>query len=139
MADYLSYNPLKVTVLAATHKVRAFGDDTMVDAGFTNNVAEIFISTDGEGRHIDSADRSGTVIIHLAMNSPSNEVFMAFFVANEPIPITVTDKSSKNDLFFAGSCKLQAIPRMVKKKGNTVNEYTWQFTKGKIHHSGAEV
>ena len=137
--NYQSYNPLKVTVLVGTHKCRAFGDDTMVDAGFTNDMGEVFISTDGDGRHVDSADRSGTVVIPLAANSPSNAVFMAIHKANEPVPITVMDKSSKADLFFAGSCKLQTMPRLVKKKGNTVNEYTWKFTKGEVFHSGAEV
>jgi hypothetical protein len=137
--DFKSYNPTKVTVMVGIHACRAFGDDTMVDAGFSNDLGEVFVSTDGEGRHVDSADRSGTVVIPLATNSPSNAVFMALMAANEPVPITVTDKSSKADLFFAGSCKLQTMPRLVKKKGNTVNEYTWKFTKGFINHSGAEV
>ena len=139
MSDYQSYNPLKVTTMVGTHKVRAFGDDTMVDAGFANDLGDVFVSTDGEGRHVDSADRSGTVVIPLAANSPSNAVFMAIHKANAPVPITVTDKSSKSDLFFAGSCKLKTMPRMVKKKGNTVNEYTFKFTKGEVFHSGAEI
>lgn len=137
--SYKSYNPQKVTVLVGIHACRAFGDDTMVDAGFSNDLGSVFVSTDGKGRHVDSADRSGTVIISLAANSPSNAVFMAIMAANEPVPITVTDKSSKADLFFAGSCKLQTMPRLVKKKSNTVNEYTWNFTEGTVLHTGAEV
>jgi len=139
MSDYKSYDPLKVNVLAGIHKCRAFGDDTMVDFGFENDLGEIFMSTDGEGRHVDSADRSGTCHVFLATNSPTNAVFMALIATNKPFPITIVDKSSKADLAYAGSCKIKTLPRMVKKKGNTVNEYIWKFPKGKIFHSGAEI
>lgn len=137
--NYKPYNPEKTSVIVGTHKCRAFGDDNMVDAGFTSDMGDVFISTDGDGRHIDFADRSGDIIIPLAANSPSNAVFSAIFAANEAVPITVTDKTSKADLFFAASCKIKTVPRMVKKKGNTINEWTWKFTKGKIVHTGAEI
>ena len=144
MSDYTSFDPLKVTVLcvhpvAGAHKVRAFGDDTMVDAGFASDFGEVFVSTDGEARHVDSADRSGDIIVPIAANSPSNIFFAAVIASKEPMSVTITDKSSKADLFFAGSVKLKTHPRMVKKKGNTVNEYTWKFTKGEVFHSGAEI
>jgi hypothetical protein len=144
MSDYTSYDPLKVTVqcvhpVAGGHKVRAFGDDTMVDAGFAADFGEVFVSTDGEARHVDSADRSGDITIPLADNSPSNAFFAAVIASKEPMSVTITDKSSKSDLFFAGSVKLKTMPRMVKKKGNSVNEYVWNFTKGKMVMAGAEI
>lgn len=137
--NYIPWNPEKTSVVVGTHKCRAFGEDNMVDAGFANPMGSVFVSTDGDARHVDSADRSGDVVIPLAANSPSNAVLTAIFAANEAVPITVTDKSSKADLFFAGSCKIKDLPRFVKKKGNTVNEWTFNFTKGKIAHTGAVI
>jgi len=144
MSDYGNYDPNKVTVqcvhpVAGAHKVRAFGDDTMVDAGFATDFGSMFVSTDGEARHVESADRSGDIVIPIASNSPSNIFFAAVIASKEPMSVTITDKSSKADLFFAGSVKLKGHPRMVKKKGNTVNEYTWNFTKGKMVFAGAEI
>lgn len=144
MSDYTSFDPLKVTVqcvhpVAGGHKVRAYGDDTMVDAGFTSDFGSVFVSTDGEARHIDSADRSGDIVIPVADNSPSNLFFTTVIESKIPMTVTITDKSSKADLFYAGSVKLKTMPRMVKKKGNTVNEYTWNFTKGKMVRAGAEI
>ncbi len=144
MSDYQSYNPDKVTVqcvhpIAGPHKVRAFGDDTMVDAGFTTDFGSVFVSTDGEARHVDSADRSGDIIIPLADNSPSNLFFATVIESKIPMSVTITDKSSKADLFFAGSVKLKGMPRFTKKKGNVINEYSWNFTKGKMVRAGAEI
>jgi len=139
MSNYKPFDPLKCSVIVGTHKARAFSDDQMVMAEFTSDWGDIFMSTDGEGRHVESADRSGTVTISLATNSPSNAVFMALIALNEPVPITITDKSSNADLFFAGSCKIKTFPPMDKKKGNAVNEYVWKFPKGTIFHSGAEL
>lgn len=144
MSEYTSYNPQKVTVqcvhpVMGPHKVRAFGDDTMVDAGFNTDFGSVFVSTDGEARHVESADRSGTITIPIADYSPSNEYFMGVYASGEPMAVTVTDKSSKADLFFAGSVKLRTMPNMMKKRDNNVNEYVWNFTNGKMVRTGSEI
>jgi len=144
MSGYKNYDPQKVTVqcvhpVAGPHKVRAFGDDTMVDVGFTTDFGSVFVGTDGEARHVKSADRSGDIVIPVQSNSPSNAFFVTVVDSGQPMTVTVTDKSSSSDLFFAGSVMPKAIPRMVKKRDNTVNEWTFNFTKGTIIHSGAEL
>lgn len=143
-SNYKNYNPEKVTVncihpVVGNHKCRGFGDGTMVDAGFTTDFGSVFVSTDGEARHVMSADRSGDITIPVADNSPTNEFFTKVIESGEPMSITITDKSSNSDLFFAGSVMLKTMPRMVKQKDNTVNEYVWNFTKGKIVRAGSEL
>lgn len=144
MSDYTGYDPQKVTVqcvhpVVGPHKCRAFGDDNMVEAAYNTDFGSVFVSTDGEGRHIKSADRSGTITIPVADNSPTNEYFTAVVAAGEPMAVTVTDKSSKADLFFAGSVSLKTMPNMSKGRDNTVNEWVWNFTNGKMVRSGAEI
>lgn len=143
-SDYTSYDPQKVTIqcvhpIAGPHKCRAFGDGTMVDAGFTTDFGTVFVSTDGEARHVQSADRSGDIIIPVADNSPTNEYFTTVVESKTPMSVTITDKSSKADLFFAGSVMLKTMPRMVKKADNNVNEWAWNFTKGKMVRAGSEI
>ena len=143
-SDYTSYNPLKVTIqcvhpVMGPHKCRGFGDDQMVDAGFTTDFGSVFVSTDGEARHVMSADRSGDITIPIADNSPTNEYFTGVIESGQPMAITITDKSSKSDLFFAGSVMLKGMPRFVKKRDNNINEYTWNFTKGVMVRAGAEI
>ena len=139
MADYKQYDPTKVSVLIGASAARAFADGEMVTVEFSTDKRTKHIGTDGEGRHIKSADKSGTVTVRLASYSPTNLAILALDALDGPFPITLTDKSSNADLFFAASCTLSKIPNMVKGAEESVNEYIFNFIKGEIVHSGAEL
>lgn len=132
------YDPKKVSVSVGGVPVSGFADGDMVTVEFTVDKRSMHVGTDGNGRHIKSADESGTVTVRLASYSPSNAALFALDLADEPHPIAVTDKSSSADLFFSESCTLRKVPNMVKGAEETPLEWIYQFTKGEIVHSGAE-
>lgn len=134
---FKAYDPTKVTVTVGGVAMSAFADGEMVTVEFSSDFHTKHIGTDGQGRHVKTADRSGMVTIRLAAYSPSNAVLTAVDVADVPVPITVTDKRSLADLFFAESCKLVKLPNMVKGKEEAEYEWQFQFINGKMTHSGA--
>lgn len=138
MAFY-QYDPKKVSVSVGGVPVRGFADGDMVTVEFTSDKRSIHVGTDGNARHIRSVDETGTCTIRLASYSPSNAALFTLDKADEPYPIAVTDKSSNADLFFAESCALRKIPNMVKGAEETPLEWIYQFTRGEIVHSGAEI
>lgn len=144
MANYKSYDPKKVNVtfvhpVLGPHTVRAFGDGTMVQVSYNADFGTVFVGTQGEGRHVESADRSGQATVSIADNSPSNGFFSNAVKSKTPMALTVTDKSSNADLFYAGSVMIGTLPDMTKANENTVNEWVWNFTKGEMNRSGAEI
>jgi hypothetical protein len=134
---FLQYDPTKVTVTVGGAPMSAFADGEMVTVEFTNDFRTKHIGTDGQGRHVKTADRSGTVTIRLSDYSPSNGVLTLVDLADVPVPITVTDKTSDADLFFAESCTLVKMPNMVKGKEAGENEWSFQFIRGTLAHTGA--
>jgi hypothetical protein len=139
MTTFKQYDPTKVSVSIGTVLGRAFADGEMVTVEFSEDKRTKHIGTDGQGRHILNMDRSGTVTVRFASYSPTNAEIIALDLLDQPFPITVTDKSSTADLFFADSCTLTKVPNMVKGSEEAPNEYVFQFIRGEIVHSGAEV
>lgn len=135
---YKQYDPTKVTVTVGGVAMSGFADGEMITVEFSNDFRAKHIGTDGQGRHVKMADRSGVITIRLSDYSPSNAVLTAVDVTDVPVPITVTDKTSEADLFFAESCMLQKMPNMVKGKDASENEWPFQFIRGTMVHSGAE-
>jgi hypothetical protein len=134
---FSQFDPKKTTVIVGTAAMRAFADGEMINVEFTVDKRSKHIGTDGEGRHIKSADASGVATIRLADYSPSNAVLNTIDLADEPVPITMTDKSSTADLFFAESCMLVKVPNMVKGAGAVMHEWQFQFINGTVTHTGA--
>ena len=138
MSNYKSYNPGKVkVVLKGIHAVRGYGDDTMVDIGFTSDRNSMFVGVDGHARHVGSLDRTGDIKLVLSMGSASNAFMAALLALDEPFSFLMSDLSSNGDMFAAASCTIKTIPRMVKGKDSKSQEYTLQFTKGKMTMLGA--
>jgi hypothetical protein len=134
---FKSYDPKKVSVTAGGLPLSAFADGEMITVEFTNDFATKHIGTDGQGRHVHTADRSGQITIRLAGYSPSNGTLQNVYEAKAPIAIAVTDKSSLADLFFAESCLLVKLPNMVKGKEETEYEWVYQFIRGDVKLTGA--
>jgi hypothetical protein len=137
MSNYKPFNPEKVTTMFGTHRLRAFGADAMVEVAFNADYGEVHIPVDGEARHVDMLDRSGTITVTLAQHSASNAALTAIVAANVPVPVTIADISSNGDLFFAGSVKIKTMPTFSKGKSNSENVWVWQFTKGRMVMAGA--
>jgi hypothetical protein len=131
------YNPTKVSVIIGAIIGRAFADGEMITVEFAEDKRSMHIGTDGQGRHIRNMNASGTITIRFADYSPTNDLIMALDKADQPFPITVTDKSSTAGLFFADSCTLSKIPNFVRGKEATENEYVFNFTNGTVFQSGA--
>lgn len=134
------YDPTKVSVVIGVGvgaTIRGFADGSMVSAEYTEDENMIHIGTDGYGCHIPSANKSGEVTVRLAAYSPSNAFLTALHLSGVPFPITVTDKSSNADLFFADSCKVKKRPPFEKSNEATMNEWVFNFIRGEIVHSGA--
>lgn len=142
--DYKAFNPQKVGLVfglpnapGASHRVRGYGADTMIEIAFDSDFGSVIKGADGENRHVDMLDRSGTITVNLGQHSQSNAVFTAIVAANVPVPVSLIDKSSAGDLFVAGSVKIRTHPGMT--KGATPGEVTWvwQFTRGQVTLAGA--
>lgn len=131
------YDPNKVSVIIGTATMGYFAEGEMVTVEFEEDFNTKHIGTDGQGRHVVNANRSGTVTVRLADYSPSNAILTALETSNVPFPITVTDKTSTADLFFAESCKIMKLPNMVKGKEAVELEWTFQFIRGTMAHTGA--
>lgn len=146
MSDYKAFTPAKVGVTfglpgvpGAKHRVRGFGESSMIKVAFDSDFGEVAKAVDGLNRHVDLMDRAGTIEVTLGQHSESNAIFSAMTALNVPVPVTITDKSSSADLFFAGSVKVRKMPDMEKGKSNTENVWVFQFTRGTMVHSGAFV
>lgn len=138
MTVFKQYDPAKVSISVGGVPLSAFADGTMVTVEYSADKRTKHIGTDGQGRLIRTRDLSGTVTIRLASYSPSNGALLALDAADEPHPITIADKSSSADLFFAATCGLQKIPNMEKADTEVPLEWTYLFINGEIVHSGAE-
>lgn len=136
--SYAQYSPKEVSIVIGTVPARGFADGEMVTVEYEEDDRSLAIGTDGEGRHIKNLHRGGTVTIRLFAFSPTNALITALDAIDVPFPITVVDKKSNGDLFFASSCALRKTPNLVKGKEESVNEFIFQFTKGKITHAGAK-
>jgi len=137
MTDYKQYDPSKVMLILGTFPIRGFADGDMIVAEYTEDKRTMHVGTDGEGRHVKQLNRSGTITIRLADYTPSNAVIAGLDLLDEPFPITVVDKASNGDLFFAASCTLRKEPPFAKGKEAKENEYVFQFVNGALTHMGA--
>ena len=132
------YDPTKTSTIIGTVAARGFADGNMIEVEFDEDKRTKHIGTDGEGRHIKSANESGTITIRLADYSPTNAVITALDLVDVPFPITVIDKTSNGALFFAASCAVVKLPNFVRGKEASENEWKFQFIKGQVIHSGGK-
>jgi hypothetical protein len=135
---FLQYDPLKVTVTVSGIPMTGWADGEMITVEDAVDKRSKHIGTGGEGRHIKSADKSGTITIRLSDYSPSNAALNTIDEVDEPVPITVTDKTSNADLFFADSCALVKLPNMVKGAETSINEWAFQYITRTLAHTGAK-
>jgi hypothetical protein len=96
------------------------------------------MGTDGNGRHVQSKNKNGSVTITLQHGSPSAATFMALDAIGEPFPIIVKDNSSLGTLFMTSDAMLSKIPDL--NLGATVGEVEWvfNFISGNTIHSAAK-
>lgn len=138
MSEPVQYDPDKVIVLVGGHRVRAFGDTKMITVEYDEDRRTLRKSVDGEARHVEIKAKSGTVTIPLADWSPSNGVFQIADDGKLIVPIVVKDQTSKGALFATQSAMVRTTPAFDRGKEPEDNEWIFQFTKGKIVHTGAK-
>ena len=136
--NYKPYDPNKVSVILGVIPARGFADGEMINVEFAEDDNTTYIGTDGDGRHIQSQNKSGTVTVRLHDYSETNPLLVVMNSIGEAFPITIVDKSSNADLFFAASCKVKKTPNFTKGKEGVTNEWVFNFINGKIIHSGGK-
>jgi len=134
----VQYDPAKVNVNLGGFPIRGFADGAMITIEYNTDQRSVHVGTGGEGRHIRSKDKSGVATIRLADYSDSNDTMNLIHLADIPVPLTVTDKTTTAGLFFAASAMIQQVPAMEKSNEASMNEWTVQFISGNIVHSGAK-
>jgi hypothetical protein len=137
MPDYKQYDPKKVTVNVGGITARSFADGAMVTVAMDTDANTVHVGTDGDGRHIKSANRSGQVTIRLASYSVTNSAFQLLYATDQPFPITIADKSSNGRGFFASSCKWSKVPDLSAADAETAVEWVANFIRGGINQAGA--
>jgi hypothetical protein len=138
MADKALYNPLKVSVIIGGVPVSGWADGDMVIAAYDADHTTKHVGNGGEGRLIETNDRSGTLTVRLSDYSQVNGAMSVIDQAGLPVPIIVTDKTSVGDLFTTSAAKLQKTPDLRKSNEAVMNEWVFVFIKGTIIHSGAK-
>lgn len=137
----LKYKPYAaekvICTVAGAHRLRAFAEDSMVEITYESDFTTLSKSCTGDARHVILSDRSGTISLDLAPQSPSNAVLAQLNLAGVPFPFSLVDTSSTGDMFFAPSCMVQKMPSMVKGRENATNTWVLQFTSGKTTFGGA--
>ena len=138
MSEYSQYDPDKVILLVGGHRVRAFGESKMVTVEYTSDRRGLRESVDGPARHVEYKSKTGTVTVPLSDYSPSNGVFQIADDGKLIVPIVIKDQSSKGSLFVTQSAMVQKNPAFDRGKDPEDNEWIFQFTNGKIVHTGAK-
>lgn len=132
------YDPSKVVITVGGFVMKQFAADSMVTISYANPANTKHIGVDGYGRWAAGKDDSGTFTLTLASYSASNQVLMTLMKADQPVPITMIDKSSDGESFFADSCKVEDRPDMEKAKENSEKTWVFGFIKGEAIYAGAK-
>ncbi len=132
-----SYDPTKVSVTVNLVPITGFADGDMIMVEYETDENSKHVGTGGEGRFLESKDRSGVCTIRLADYSASNAALQLVRDLNVEVPITITDKTSNADLFFTAGAKCQKVPNFGKGQEAQMNEWPFIFIKGTIVHTGA--
>jgi len=132
------YDPAKVVLTIGGYVMKQFAADSMVTISYDEDRNTKHIGVDGFGRWTASKNRGGTITITLADYSASNQVLTTIDKADLPVAVSLVDKSSDGENFFADSCKLQTAPDMEKAREATEKTWVFGFIRGEATYAGAK-
>lgn len=132
------YDPAKVVITIGGFVMKQFAADSMAVVSFGEDANTKHIGVDGYGRWTSSKNGSGTFTLTLASYSSSNAALYALMKADQPVPVSMIDKSSAGESFFADSCKVEGRPDLEKAKEETEKTWVWGFIKGEAVYAGAK-
>jgi len=132
------YDPAKVIITIGGYVMKQFAADSMVTMSYENDRNAKHVGVDGYGRWTATKDRSGTVTLTLADYSASNAVLHTLEKTDQPVAISIIDKSSAGENFFADSCKVQTMPDMEKAREATEKTWVFGFIQGAAVYAGAK-
>ena len=102
----------------------------------SGDISGMQVGADGEGIHSLYADKSGTVMVHLLKNSPTNEILSAAYAFQTSNPaahgqntFTLVDKL-RGDTIVASQCAFKKAPPL--KYAKDADIITWEFNAIKI-------
>lgn len=135
---YKQYDPDNVIFIVGGHRVREFGENKMITVAYSTDRRGLKESVDGPARHVKYLSTSGTVAVPLSDASPSNSVFSGIDEGDLMVKMICKDANSKGSLFVTQSGMVQKNPDFDRGKDPEDNEWVFQFTSGKILHTGAK-
>jgi hypothetical protein len=130
----MNYSVDKTVVIVGVAPVVGFAGDR-VKVTFNQDLIETVMGTDGNGRHVVSKDKSGTVSITLEHGSPSNATFELLRMAGEPFPIIVKDNSSLATMFMTADAMIKKQPDMGLGAKPSDLEWAFSFISGDMMYS----
>lgn len=134
MSTQMNYSVDKTAIIVGVAPVVGFaGDRVKVD--FNTDLVETVMGTDGNGRHVISKDKSGTVTITLEHGSPSNTTFEVLRAIGEPFPIIVKDNTSLATMFMTSDAMIKKQPPLGLGAKPTDLEWIFTFISGDLFHS----
>lgn len=137
MGATYTYDVDKTAILVALIPVVGFAGDR-VKVSFNSDAIETVMGTDGNGRHIENKDKSGTVTVTLEHGSPSNAAFEIARLTGIPFPILVKDNSSIATLFATADAMVKKQPDLGLGKQGADLDWVFTFIKGSLMHSPAK-
>jgi len=137
MAD-AQYDPSKVVITVGGFVMKKFAADSMVTVSYGEDKNTKHIGVDGYGRWTSGKNDSGQVTLTLSSYSSSNQVLTTLMKADQPVPISIIDKSSDGESFFADSCKVETRPDLEKAREETEKTWVFGFIKGEAIYAGAK-
>jgi hypothetical protein len=146
MASLQTYVPRLVFNTWGGLPIKAFAEDSMIKYTFNSDLTAEAVGADGFLATTMTSDRTGTVEIELAQNSPTNIILSSVFVAQEAqlklvkLPFITVDPSGAA-LCIALGAYIKAAPQV--SFGANQNNRIWTFYAEKLQFldlpSGADL
>ena len=132
------YDPAKIVITVGGFVMKQFAADSMIVMSYDEDKNSKHIGVDGFGRWVASKNDGGSASLTLASYSASNLVLTTLMKADQPVPVSIVDKSSNGESFFADSCKIMTRPDMEKAREETEKTWVIGFIKGEAVYAGAK-
>lgn len=137
-ANYKQYDPDKVIILVAGHRVRGFGDGKMVTITYANERRAVAPGLDNVNRFVKYLNTSGSIEIPTSDHSDSNQVFDMIDKGDMMVPVVVKDMTSKGTMFATGAAMVQKTPDFARGKDPEEQPWILTFLEGKMLFTGAK-
>lgn len=132
------YKADKVALIIGVFPVSGFENGSTIKVARSTPKRTMTIGTDGNGRHIESMDKSGTIEFTLQQGSPSNTKLFALDAIGEPFPVLLKDNTSLGTLFATSEAMVSDEPDLEYSEKPGAIVWKLQYTSGAKMITGAK-